>query len=239
MKFVIIWVGSGHAAGWFSTRVLDTLRLCVAVRFLSIYPEADAKSLLKPTSERFEKSKKMQIFAKNNPRPEEDNAEDELDVYEKLDMDPKLLCRSLESVRQKAGNVHSKVVLSLWLRYKSREDELLGTSLLDCVRQFLEWLKAALIHGYDLDLISVYDHCKWKKTHIEKSVVDNSIGDECYTSDEYDDGDFVFCIGDDKVIVRGGISHLENEANIVKIAFLCLQRNAKRPIMYAKNGLLV
>ncbi|KAM7519501.1 hypothetical protein LguiB_018463 [Lonicera macranthoides] len=227
MKFVIIWVGSGHAAGWFSTRVLDTLRLCVAVRFLSIYPEADAKSLLKPTSERFEKSKKMQIFAKNNPRPEvrqhqvnkepvvkenngpnddddedeikEDNAEDELDVYEKLDMDPKLLCRSLESVRQKAGNVHSKVVLSLWLRYKSREDELLGTSLLDCVRQFLEWLKAALIHGYDLDLISVYDHCKWKKTHIEKSVVDNSIGNECYTSDEYDDGDFVFCIGDDKL----------------------------------------
>ncbi|KAM7520307.1 hypothetical protein LguiB_019269 [Lonicera macranthoides] len=58
------------ATGWFSARVLDTLRLCVAVRFLSIYPEAGAKSLLKSTSERFEKSKKMLIFAKNNPRPE-------------------------------------------------------------------------------------------------------------------------------------------------------------------------
>lgn len=57
------------ATGWFSARMLDTLRLCVAVRFLSIYPEAGAKSLLKSISERFEKSKKMLILAKNNPRP--------------------------------------------------------------------------------------------------------------------------------------------------------------------------
>ncbi|KAM7515506.1 hypothetical protein LguiA_005089 [Lonicera macranthoides] len=99
---------------------------------------------------------------------------------------------------QHTDDVHSKVVLSLWLRYKRKKDELLGTSSLDCVRRFLECLKVALIHGYDLYLIYVYDHCKCKETHIEKSVVDNSIGDECYTSDEYDDGDFVFYIGDDK-----------------------------------------
>ncbi|KAM7496417.1 hypothetical protein LguiA_020831 [Lonicera macranthoides] len=123
--------------------------------------------------------------------------------------DPKLLRRSLQSARQHAGDVHSKVVLSSWLRYERREDELVGTSSLDCVGRFLECPKAALIHGYDLDLISVYDHCKCKETHIEKNVVDNSIGDECSTSDEHEDGDFVFCIGDDEVIcVRDKIAAL-------------------------------
>ncbi|KAM7489145.1 hypothetical protein LguiB_026629 [Lonicera macranthoides] len=102
----------------------------------------------------------------------------------------------LQLVRQHAGDVHSKVVLSSWLRYERKEDELVGTSLLDCVGQFLKCPKAALIHGYDLDLIYVYDHCKCKETHIEKSAVDNSIGVECSTLDEYEDGAFVLCIGD-------------------------------------------
>lgn len=47
------------ATGWFPVNVLNSLRLCVAVRFLSVYPKAGAENLLKSVSERFEKSKRM------------------------------------------------------------------------------------------------------------------------------------------------------------------------------------
>ncbi|XP_028068226.1 general transcription factor 3C polypeptide 5-like isoform X3 [Camellia sinensis] len=52
------------ATGWFSSSVLGSLRFCVAVRFLSVYPMAGAEALLKSASERFEKSKRMQIYTK-------------------------------------------------------------------------------------------------------------------------------------------------------------------------------
>lgn len=50
------------ATGWFSVDVIDNLRLRVAVRFLSVFPETGAESLLKSASQRFEKSKKMLIY---------------------------------------------------------------------------------------------------------------------------------------------------------------------------------
>ncbi|TQD94280.1 hypothetical protein C1H46_020094 [Malus baccata] len=46
--------------------------------------------------------------------------------------DPKLFRRSLRSARQHAVDVHSKVVLAAWLRYERREDELIGSSSMDC-----------------------------------------------------------------------------------------------------------
>ncbi|KAI5671320.1 hypothetical protein M9H77_11684 [Catharanthus roseus] len=45
--------------GWFSSIVLDTLRLRVAVRFLSVYPKAGAQTFLKSKSSHFEKSKRI------------------------------------------------------------------------------------------------------------------------------------------------------------------------------------
>ncbi|XP_043689605.1 transcription factor tau subunit sfc1-like isoform X2 [Telopea speciosissima] len=59
------------STGWFSSYVLSSLRLCVQVRFLSIYPKVGAKDLLKSASERFEKSKKMQLH-KTDFRPDEE-----------------------------------------------------------------------------------------------------------------------------------------------------------------------
>ncbi|KAL3619231.1 hypothetical protein CASFOL_036801 [Castilleja foliolosa] len=47
--------------GWFSAQMIDTLRLRVAQRFLSVYPEAGAESLLKTVSKRFEKSKRSHM----------------------------------------------------------------------------------------------------------------------------------------------------------------------------------
>ncbi|KAL2486173.1 tetratricopeptide repeat (TPR)-containing protein [Abeliophyllum distichum] len=66
--------------------------------------------------------------------------------------DPKILRRCLQFARQHAVDVHSKVVLSAWLRYERREDELLGTSTFDCIGRNLECPKSALIH--DISYIS-------------------------------------------------------------------------------------
>lgn len=45
--------------------MLHTLRLRVAVRFLEIYPKDGAQPFLKSASDRFDKSKKMQFFVKD------------------------------------------------------------------------------------------------------------------------------------------------------------------------------
>lgn len=65
------------ATGWFSSAVLDSLRLCVAVRFLSVYPNGGASSLLKFVSRRFEKSKRLRMHPKGLQQSEgqECNAE--------------------------------------------------------------------------------------------------------------------------------------------------------------------
>lgn len=48
--------------------MLDTLRLRVAVRFLSIYPKDGVEEILRSTTEEFEKSKKACIY-KNVLKP--------------------------------------------------------------------------------------------------------------------------------------------------------------------------
>ncbi|XVE64452.1 hypothetical protein DITRI_Ditri07aG0101700 [Diplodiscus trichospermus] len=98
--------------GWFSECVLDCLRLRVAVRFLSVYPETGVDSILKSYSDEFEKLRRSCIYKDVfNPHQEErqqtnrgdedkerpkssDNEEDEieaddeeeLDVYETLNL---------------------------------------------------------------------------------------------------------------------------------------------------------
>ena len=46
--------------------------------------------------------------------------------------DQKLLRRCLRTARQNAEDVLSKVVLSAWLRFERREDELEGVPSMDC-----------------------------------------------------------------------------------------------------------
>ncbi|KAL0345957.1 UNVERIFIED_CONTAM: hypothetical protein Sradi_4427000, partial [Sesamum radiatum] len=62
--------------GWFSSHVIDCLRLRVAQRFLSVYPESGAESLLKSVSHRFEKSKRMQLTVKDLKVHSEDKQAD-------------------------------------------------------------------------------------------------------------------------------------------------------------------
>ncbi|KAL3530921.1 hypothetical protein ACH5RR_010243 [Cinchona calisaya] len=122
--------------------------------------------------------------------------------------DPKLLRRCLQSARQHAVDVHSKVVLSAWLRYERREDELVGSSALDCIGRNLECPKAALSKGYDPD--SVFDHCQCFRTVNESSEVDISVEEEDYSNSE-EDGTVCFCIGDEEVhCSRGKIASLSS-----------------------------
>ncbi|KAF9616288.1 hypothetical protein IFM89_029064 [Coptis chinensis] len=58
------------STGWFSSFVHDSLKLRIAVRFLSVYPKMGAESLLKSASLRFEKSKRARAL-KSDFRPKE------------------------------------------------------------------------------------------------------------------------------------------------------------------------
>ncbi|OVA02767.1 Tetratricopeptide TPR-1 [Macleaya cordata] len=113
--------------------------------------------------------------------------------------EPKLLRRSLRSARQYAVDVHSKVVLSAWLRFERREDELDGSSSMDCGGgRILECPKSSLISGYDPE--SVYDACPCRQTSAAKVSIDDDEEEEeeeCSTSEE--DSDISFCIGDDEI----------------------------------------
>ncbi|KAL3630319.1 hypothetical protein CASFOL_023303 [Castilleja foliolosa] len=64
--------------GWFSAQLIDTLRLRVAQRFLSVYPESGAESLLKTVSKRFEKSKRSHLNKTDLKVREEKQADKEV-----------------------------------------------------------------------------------------------------------------------------------------------------------------
>lgn len=52
-------------SGWFASQVLDILRLRVSQRFLSVYPEGGAQSLLRSVTNRFEKLKILHLTMKD------------------------------------------------------------------------------------------------------------------------------------------------------------------------------
>ncbi|WCJ28007.1 ETO1-like 1 [Euphorbia peplus] len=116
--------------------------------------------------------------------------------------DPKLFRRSLRVARQHAVDVHWKVVLASWLRFERREDELVGTSGMDCCGRNVECPKACLMSGYDPE--SIHDRCMCLGSKFDEELL---VEDECSTSDE--DADMSFCIGDDEIrCVRYNIASL-------------------------------
>ncbi|XP_075635163.1 ethylene-overproduction protein 1 isoform X2 [Castanea sativa] len=126
--------------------------------------------------------------------------------------DPKLLRQCLRAARQNAGDVHSKVVLSAWLRLERREDELVGVSAMDCSGHILDCPKAALVSGYAFN--SIHDNCQCLKDHSE--VIDTSmfIGNECLGLNE--DSDVSFFIGNEEIkCVRYRIAALSRVLNVM------------------------
>ncbi|CAH9129256.1 unnamed protein product [Cuscuta epithymum] len=120
--------------------------------------------------------------------------------------DPKLNRRCLQSARQHAVDVHSKVVLSAWLRYERREDEMVGKSALDCTGRILECPKSALVHGYDPD--SVFNNCNCHQQSLNhKSDFSISMGNSLPTAEE--EGEVSFYIGNEVITcIRGKFASL-------------------------------
>lgn len=118
--------------------------------------------------------------------------------------DTKLFRRSLRSARQHAVDAHSKIVLSAWLRFERREDELVGSSSMNCGGgggQNLECPKASLKPGYDPE--SAYEPCPCRSPNGGGGGDDDAVVDarECSTSeeDEEDGGDMSFWVGEEEV----------------------------------------
>ncbi|KAK9280272.1 hypothetical protein L1049_013960 [Liquidambar formosana] len=110
--------------------------------------------------------------------------------------DPKLLRRCLQTARQHAVDVYSKVVLSAWLRFERREDELEGMLSMDCSGHIFECPKAALVNGCDRN--SVHDHCQCCQDPPQVFDMDISMKyDECSTAEE--DSNVCFCIGNEEI----------------------------------------
>ncbi|KAI9196712.1 hypothetical protein LWI28_026349 [Acer negundo] len=121
--------------------------------------------------------------------------------------DAKLLRRCLRSARQFAVDVHTKVLLSAWLRFERREDELVGVSSMDCSGFILECPKAALVTGYDPN--SVHDHCKCYEEHTSLIESQSVVQNECLSLEE--DRVVTFLIGDQEVnFIRDKIAALSS-----------------------------
>uniref|UniRef100_A0A1D1Y4Q1 Ethylene-overproduction protein 1 n=1 Tax=Anthurium amnicola TaxID=1678845 RepID=A0A1D1Y4Q1_9ARAE len=130
--------------------------------------------------------------------------------------DPKLLRRSLRCARLHAPDVHHKVVLSAWLRFERREDELeaypprVPSPSAACGGPALECPKAALVPGYDPDFdVSTLWPCSRAADPAAECSTSGSTGTsmagwqeqkEDEEGGEGEDGDVVFCIGDEEVV---------------------------------------
>lgn len=147
--------------------------------------------------------------------------------------DPKLFRRSLRLSRQHAVDAHSKVVISAWLKHERREDELIGTSAMECCGRNVECPKAALVPGYNPE--SVYDPCVCSRTPQEDVDDEGSVGDEeCSTSEE--DGDMSFCIGEEEVrCVRYNIAGLSRPFKAMLYGSFVESRRER--INFSHNGI--
>ena len=110
--------------------------------------------------------------------------------------DQKLLRQCLRTTRQNAEDVLSKVVLSAWMRYERREDELVGVSSMDCGGYILECPKANLINGYKPTSFNERCHCSEDSS---KGIKNKNIvvtGCVCLPDEQRD---VLFCIGKEEI----------------------------------------
>ncbi|KAG2380676.1 Ethylene-overproduction protein [Vigna angularis] len=161
--------------------------------------------------------------------------------------DPKLFRRSLRAARQHATSVHAKVVLAAWLRHERREDELIGSSSMDCRGRNLECPRATLEPGYDPE--SVFDPCPCTRARAVNSDADSDVGysamvaeddddDEQRPTSEEEDGDMSFIVGEDEVRCnRFNIASLSRPFNTM----LCGEfvESKREHINFSQNGFSV
>ncbi|XVF46215.1 hypothetical protein PTKIN_Ptkin03bG0009500 [Pterospermum kingtungense] len=148
--------------------------------------------------------------------------------------DPKLLRRCLRAARQHASDVHSKVVLSAWLRYERREHELDGVSAMDCSRLAFECPKVNLVSGYDPN--SIYDHCNCYQECTRSIDSQISKVNEVLTLEE--DSDIYFCVGNEEIsCIRSKIAALSSPFKAMLYGSFMESRSCK--IDFSQNGISV
>lgn len=149
--------------------------------------------------------------------------------------DPKLLRRCLRAARQNAVDVNSKVVLSAWLRFERREDELSGMSAMDCGGQVFECPKIALEYGYDPNLISSHCQCDQDRTKVINVPGFNE--NECVSLGE-EESNVSFCIGDEEInCVRCRIAMLSSP--LKAMLYGSFKESKKDKIDFSENGISV
>ncbi|ESW14173.1 hypothetical protein PHAVU_008G258800 [Phaseolus vulgaris] len=144
--------------------------------------------------------------------------------------DQKLLRRCIRTARQNAGDVLSKVVLSAWLRFERREDELEGLSSMDCGGCVIECPKGNLVHGFSP--CSINDRCQCpqgtKQETSTKESVRLSLPDE--------ENDISFCIGSEEIdCVRWRIAALSD--TFKAMLYGGFAESKMRKIVFSQNGI--
>ncbi|XP_057442234.1 ethylene-overproduction protein 1-like [Lotus japonicus] len=142
--------------------------------------------------------------------------------------DQKLLRTCLRTARRNADDVFSKVVLSAWLRFERREDELVGVSSMDCAGgSILECPKLNLVHGFSPS--SVNDKCQCS----QETKQETSNESVCLLNEEKD---VSFCIGNVEIkCVRWRIASLSDPFKAMLYGGFA--ESKMRKIDFTQNGI--
>ncbi|KAI4305334.1 hypothetical protein L6164_028705 [Bauhinia variegata] len=146
--------------------------------------------------------------------------------------DQKLLRRCLRAARQNAEDLLSKVVLSAWLRYERREDELEDVSSMECGGYVLECPKASLVSGYCP--ISINDHCQCLEDPVEGRTNTSISTENVSLPDE--ESDVSFCIGSEEIhCVRYRMAALSDPFKVM--LYGSFKESKMKKIDFSQNGI--
>ncbi|TKY56508.1 Ethylene-overproduction protein 1 [Spatholobus suberectus] len=149
--------------------------------------------------------------------------------------DQKLLRRCLRAARQNAGDVLSKVVLSAWLRFERREDELEGVSSMDCSGCVLECPKVNLVHGYSPCLINDRCECRCPQGGKQETSTEETQESVCLCLPD-EEKDVSFCIGNEEIdCVRWRIAALSDPFKAMLYGGFV--ESTMRKIDFSRNGI--
>ncbi|QCD77819.1 polypeptide N-acetylglucosaminyltransferase [Vigna unguiculata] len=141
--------------------------------------------------------------------------------------DQKILRRCLRTACQNAEDVLSKAVLSAWLRFERRDDELVGLCSMDCGGYVLECPKKNLEPGFRP--CSVNDHCQCQQELIKETCTEGV----CESDEE---SDILFCVGSEEIsCVRCRIAALSYPFNAMLYGGFAESKMSK--IDFSGNGI--
>ncbi|XP_028804877.1 ethylene-overproduction protein 1 [Neltuma alba] len=144
--------------------------------------------------------------------------------------DLKLLRRCLQTARENADDIPTKIVLSAWLRFERREDEFVGVSSMDCNGYMLECPKANLASGYSPCSVASRCQCLHQPNQDIITISEESVN----LPDE--ESDVSFCIGHEEInCVRYKIAALSEPFKAMLYGGFA--ESQMRKIEFSRNGI--